>query len=77
MAEPLKHVGLYAYRRDFLLHYSTLAPSPLEQAEGLEQLRVLYHGYDIAVRVGDFHCIGIDTPEDLARAEALLAGKGS
>jgi 3-deoxy-manno-octulosonate cytidylyltransferase (CMP-KDO synthetase) len=73
VAEPLRHVGLYAYRRDFLLLYSTLAPSPLEQAEQLEQLRVLHHGYDIAVRAGDFHCIGIDTPEDLARAEALLA----
>lgn len=74
VAVPLKHVGLYAYRRDFLLHYATLAPSPLEQAEQLEQLRVLHHGYDIAVTVGDFHCVGIDTPEDLRRAEALLVG---
>lgn len=72
-AVPLRHVGLYAYRRDFLMHYSQLAPSPLEQAEQLEQLRVLYHGFDIAVTVGDFHCIGIDTPADLARAEQLLA----
>jgi len=71
-ATPLKHVGLYAYRRDFLLHYSSLTPSPLEQAEQLEQLRVLHHGHAIAVTVGDFHCIGIDTPADLARAEALL-----
>jgi len=70
---PLKHVGLYAYRRDFLLHYSSLTPSPLELAEQLEQLRVLHHGHAIAVTVGDFHCIGIDTPADLARAEALLA----
>jgi len=72
-ATPLKHVGLYAYRRDFLMHYQTLSPSPLEQAEGLEQLRVLHHGYKIAVRTGDFQCIGIDTPADLARAEALLS----
>jgi len=71
-ATPLQHVGLYAYRKEFLLHYGQLSPSPLEQAEHLEQLRVLHHGYDIAVRVGDFHCIGIDTPEDLERAETLI-----
>jgi len=69
---PLQHVGLYAYRKEFLSMYGRLSPSPLEQAEHLEQLRVLHHGHDIAVRVGDFHCIGIDTPEDLQRAEALL-----
>ena len=69
---PLQHVGLYAYRRDFLMRYASLPPAPLEQAEHLEQLRALHHGHRIAVRVGDFHCIGIDTPEDLRRAEALL-----
>jgi len=71
-ATPLQHVGLYAYRKEFLSTYGRLSPSPLEQAEHLEQLRVLYHGHDIAVRVGDFHCIGIDTPEDLQRAEILI-----
>jgi len=71
-ATPLQHVGLYAYRKEFLLHYGQLSPSPLEQAEHLEQLRVLHYGYDIAVRGGDFHCIGIDTPEDLQRAEVLI-----
>jgi len=71
-ATPLQHVGLYAYRKEFLSMYGRLSPSPLEQAEHLEQLRVLYHGHDIAVRVGDFHCIGIDTPEDLQRAKTLL-----
>jgi len=71
-ATPLQHVGLYAYRKEFLFMYGRLSPSPLEQAEHLEQLRVLYHGYDIAVCVGDFHCIGIDTPEDLQRAEILI-----
>ncbi|MDQ6958170.1 MAG: 3-deoxy-manno-octulosonate cytidylyltransferase [Mariprofundaceae bacterium] len=71
-ATPLQHVGLYAYRKEFLSMYGQLSPSPLEQAEHLEQLRVLYHGHDIAVRVGDFHCIGIDTPEDLQRAEMLI-----
>jgi len=72
VATPLQHVGLYAYRKEFLSMYGRLSPSPLEQAEHLEQLRALHHGYDIAVRVGDFHCIGIDTPEDLQRAEALI-----
>jgi 3-deoxy-manno-octulosonate cytidylyltransferase (CMP-KDO synthetase) len=71
-ATPLQHVGLYAYRKEFLSMYGRLSPSPLEQAEHLEQLRVLCHGHDIAVRVGDFHCIGIDTPEDLQRAEILI-----
>ncbi len=72
MATPLQHMGLYAYRKKFLLHYKKLPPSPLEQAEHLEQLRVLHHGYAIAVRVGNFHCVGIDTPEDLQRAEILM-----
>ncbi|MDQ6987135.1 MAG: 3-deoxy-manno-octulosonate cytidylyltransferase [Mariprofundaceae bacterium] len=75
-ATPLQHVGLYAYRRDFIMKYSTLLPSPLEQAEHLEQLRVLHHGYAIGVRIGDFHCLGIDTPEDLQRAgEYLRSGR--
>jgi len=69
----LQHVGLYAYRKNFLLMYATLEPCDAEQTEQLEQLRVLYHGYDIAVTVGDFHCIGVDTPADLIRAEQLLA----
>jgi len=73
-ANALQHVGLYAYRKEFLLIYPTLSPCEAEQTEQLEQLRVLHHGYDIAVTVGDFHCIGVDTPADLARAEQLLAG---
>ncbi len=69
----LQHVGLYAYRREFLLIYPELAPCAAERAERLEQLRVLHHGYDIAVTVGDFHTVGVDTPADLARAKAMLA----
>jgi len=69
----LQHVGLYAYRKEFLLIYPQLTPCESEQVEQLEQLRVLHHGYDIAVSVGDFHCIGVDTQADLARAETLLA----
>lgn len=72
--ESLQHVGLYAYRREFLLIYPALEPCESEQAEQLEQLRVLHHGYDIAVTVGDFNCIGVDTPDDLARAEKALSG---
>ena len=61
--DPLKHVGLYVYRRDFLLKYITLPPTPMEQTERLEQLRVLDHGYQIAVAVTDVPFHGIDTPE--------------
>lgn len=74
VAGYLKHIGLYAYRRPFLLAYPTLAPSEAEQAEQLEQLRALHHGHAIAVTVGPFGTIGVDTPGDLARAEQLLAG---
>jgi len=70
--DGLQHIGLYAYRKEFLLIYPTLLPCVAEQTEQLEQLRVLHHGYDIAVTIGDFHCIGVDTPADLARAERLL-----
>jgi 3-deoxy-manno-octulosonate cytidylyltransferase (CMP-KDO synthetase) len=60
---PLKHVGLYAYTRDFLRRYPTLEPTPLEHAERLEQLRILEHGYQIAVARAMAHHHGIDTPE--------------
>lgn len=64
----LRHVGLYAYRAGFLRTYSQLAPSPLEQWEALEQLRVLWHGGRIAVSViADAPPAGVDTAEDLAR----------
>lgn len=61
------HLGLYAYRRDFLLSLAGLPPSPLERAEKLEQLRVLEAGYPIALGVVDEPSIGIDTPEDYRR----------
>jgi 3-deoxy-manno-octulosonate cytidylyltransferase (CMP-KDO synthetase) len=72
--EPLKHVGLYAFRREGLERFVSLSPSPLERAEGLEQLRALEDGMGIAVAVGDWPARGIDTPGDLARAERDLAG---
>ncbi len=63
----LLHLGLYAYRRDFLLSIGSLPPSPLEAAEKLEQLRVLDAGYPIAVGLIDEPGIGIDTPDDYRR----------
>ncbi|MFN3984130.1 MAG: 3-deoxy-manno-octulosonate cytidylyltransferase [Rhodocyclaceae bacterium] len=63
-----RHVGLYAYRAGFLRKYATLDASPLEGWEALEQLRVLWHGYRIAVRIIDAAPpAGVDTPEDLER----------
>ena len=65
---PLRHIGLYAYRNDFLQAYPALEPAPLETIEALEQLRVLWHGYPIAVHVTESAPpAGVDTPEDLAR----------
>jgi len=62
-AHHLKHIGLYVYRKDFLLRFATLAPTPLELAEQLEQLRILEHGERIAVAIVDARYHGIDTPE--------------
>jgi 3-deoxy-manno-octulosonate cytidylyltransferase (CMP-KDO synthetase) len=65
---PLRHIGLYAYGNAFLQAYPGLAQSPLEQIEALEQLRVLWHGYPIAVHLTDSApAAGVDTPEDLER----------
>lgn len=70
----LRHIGIYAYRAGFLKRYTQLARTPLEQAESLEQLRVLEHGYPIAVRLTpEPFPPGIDTEADLARAEQWLA----
>jgi 3-deoxy-manno-octulosonate cytidylyltransferase (CMP-KDO synthetase) len=62
-----QHIGLYAYRRDFLLQLSRLPQSELEKAESLEQLRILHHGYSMMVGVVEEATIGIDTPEDYRR----------
>ena len=70
-----KHVGLYVYRRDFLLRFPTLVPTPLEEQEKLEQLRALEHGYRIHVAATPLGVQGVDTPEDLARVRRLLAGR--
>ncbi len=71
---PLRHIGLYAYSNAFLQAYPTLEAAPLEQVEALEQLRVLWHGYPIAVHVTDSAPqAGVDTPEDLARVRLHYA----
>jgi 3-deoxy-manno-octulosonate cytidylyltransferase (CMP-KDO synthetase) len=67
---PLKHVGLYVYRREFLPVFVALAPTPLELTEQLEQLRILEHGHAIAVAVGEARFHGVDTPEQLKKLEA-------
>lgn len=68
----LKHIGMYAYRTEVLREISALPQSSLEKAESLEQLRWLQNGYRIKVGLTDVETIGIDTPEDLARAEEFL-----
>jgi 3-deoxy-manno-octulosonate cytidylyltransferase (CMP-KDO synthetase) len=62
-ARPLRHVGVYAYRRSFLERYAAMAPTPLERVESLEQLRVLEHGHAIAVALCERAAHGVDTPE--------------
>lgn len=66
------HLGLYAFRRDFLARYASLSPTPLEACEALEQLRVLEHGYAIEVCQTETKVLEINTPEDLAVAQAHI-----
>lgn len=68
----LKHLGIYAYRRDVLKEITQLPQSPLELAESLEQLRWLQYGYRIRVGITDIETVGIDTPADLEQAEKML-----
>jgi len=70
-----KHTGMYVYRREFLLRYAKLPPTPLEQSELLEQLRALEHGYRIKVVKVDHRSIGVDTPEDLERVRQMFKAK--
>lgn len=70
-----KHIGLYGYQRHFLLQFPHLPPSPLEQAEQLEQLRALWHGHKIKLLETEHDTIGIDTADDLKRVEKVLAAR--
>jgi 3-deoxy-manno-octulosonate cytidylyltransferase (CMP-KDO synthetase) len=73
-----KHIGLYVYRRNFLLRYSDLPIGPLEHAERLEQLRALENGFQIRVVETDYESFGVDTPEDMDRVQQLIrAGKAA
>jgi len=74
-ASALQHVGLYAFRRAYLERFVGLPPGALERAEGLEQLRILEDGEPIRVGTGSWAVLGVDTPDDLVRAEAILAQK--
>ena len=68
-----KHIGLYVYRADFLLHYPDLTVGPLEQAERLEQLRALENGYRIRVSLTEYESLGVDTPGDLDKVNQLFS----
>jgi len=72
----LKHIGLYVYRKDFLIRFASLPPSPLERWEKLEQLRALEWGYRIQMVEACRDTIGVDTPEDLEKVKARLAQTG-
>lgn len=67
-----RHIGMYVYRRDFLMQYAALGQTPLEMAEKLEQLRILEHGYTIHAAVTDRVSIAVDTAADLDRVRALM-----
>jgi 3-deoxy-manno-octulosonate cytidylyltransferase (CMP-KDO synthetase) len=67
-----KHIGIYGFRTEVLKAVTSMPQSPLELMESLEQLRWLENGYKIGVGISHVETIGIDTPEDLARAEAFL-----
>ncbi len=67
-----RHIGLYVYRREFLLKYPQLPQTPLEILESLEQLRAMESGVRLYVATTEFDCHGVDTPEDLQRVEALM-----
>jgi len=72
LSRTYKHLGLYGYRRTFLLKFATLAQSPLERTESLEQLRALEHGYRIQTVETRYDSIGVDTLEDLERVRRQL-----
>lgn len=75
LVTPLRHIGIYVFRTPFLRRFATLAPTPLERTEGLEQLRALEHGVRIRVLLTPHGSIGVDTPADVDRLAAYLEGR--
>ncbi len=76
-SKVFKHIGIYAYRRNFLLDYAKMEPTPLEQSESLEQLRALENGFKIRVIKSSCRFVGVDTEEDLKLVnEIYRRGKG-
>ena len=71
-----KHIGIYAYRREFLLKFAKMEPTPLECSESLEQLRALENGYKIKVIETKHHFVGVDTEEDLAQVNEIYNERG-
>jgi len=67
-----KHLGIYGYRREFLLHYEELTPTPLQLEEDLEQLKVLEHGFRIKTAIVDSECMDVNDPEDIKKVEQLI-----
>ncbi len=76
-SRAFKHIGMYAYTKDFLFTFANLSISALEKMEALEQLRALEHGHRIKVIETKYDSLGVDTPEDLERVRKLLAERGS
>jgi len=67
-----RHMGIYGYRKEFLLHYGDLPQTPLQKAEDLEQLKVLEHGFRIKVAIVEHFSIGVDVPDDIKKVEQWL-----
>jgi 3-deoxy-manno-octulosonate cytidylyltransferase (CMP-KDO synthetase) len=75
--QPLAHLGMYGFSKSFLRTLAALPESPLEQAEGLEQLRAIYYGHPLHVRVDDWSSRAVDTPEDLEAVRSLWTARRS
>lgn len=71
------HIGLYCFKREFLLNYGSLPPSPLQLAENLEQLKAIEYGYKIKIAIVDTPSVGVDTPEDRNKIEKILCQKNT
>jgi len=70
-----RHIGIYGFKREFLLKYASLEPSPLEKMEKLEQLRAIENGYRIRMTETDYNSFSIDTAEDFIRLKEFLKEK--